>query len=76
MAVDEPLRKYGPLNSEHPLLGEECVACQGTFKAGDYTTLVAVGPGDSPLARERARQGLPYTAAAVVVHYACATGAE
>lgn len=42
--------------------------------AGSYTTLVVIGPGADPDARERARAGRPYNAAAVEAHWGCVTG--
>lgn len=70
-------RKFGPLPED--VLNADmkpCAACGLAFKAGDYTTLVALGPGDDEEARERCRAGRPYNAVAVQVHYACATGEE
>jgi hypothetical protein len=69
-------RKFPPLKPDHPLVGGECPACHETFTAGDETTLIALGPGDDPDARERAREGRVYNAVAVPVHWACATGEE
>lgn len=70
------IRKFGPKTSDHPSIGTECPACDEPFVAGDYTTLIALGPGNDTEAREKARNGGFYNAVAVEVHYACATGEE
>ena len=69
-------RKFGPKEKTHPSIGTPCPACKVTFKEGDYTTLIALGPGDDPEAQERERQGKPYNAVAVEVHYKCAFGKD
>ncbi len=74
MSLTDHLRRFGPKAKEHPSAGEECPACHVRFVAGDYTTLVSLGPGSDPEARERAREGRAYTAVAVEVHWTCATG--
>lgn len=68
------LRKFGPMSTNHPSVGKVCSACSKAFKEGDYTTLVALGPGDDTEAQEKCSQGRPYNAVAVEVHYSCATG--
>jgi hypothetical protein len=70
------MRKFNPLAEDHPLVGDECPACHKKFVAGDVTTLVELGPGDDKEGRERARDGKPYKAVAMPVHWACATGEE
>ena len=67
-------RKFGPKKSDHPSIGECCLACKMPFKEGDYTTLVSLGPGDDKESMERAREGRAYNAVAVEVHYSCNTG--
>lgn len=76
--MEDDARKWGPLAADHPLVDgpDKCPGCDEVFKAGDYVTLVAVGPGVDPENREKAREGRPYTAVAIPVHYACATGHE
>ena len=69
-------RKFGPKAADHSSVGEKCAACKVPFVAGDFTTLVSLGPGDDPEQRERARAGRVHNAVAVEVHYACATGEE
>lgn len=64
-------RKFGPKDANHPSIGTLCSACKVPFKEGDYTTLIALGPGNDPEAQERARQGRPYNAVAVEVHWNC-----
>lgn len=70
--MDE-LRQFGPINSG---FGERCKACGESFKEGDYTTIVPLGPGDDPEAQEKAREGRPYNAVAIQIHWKCATGKE
>ena len=69
-------RKFGPKDQDDPSIGEKCPACRVAFAEGDFTTLVALGPGSDPESRQRARQGRAYNAIALQVHYACATGEE
>lgn len=57
-----------------PWASKNCPGCDGEFKAGQYVTLMSVGPGDDEIEREHAREGLPYTGVAIPVHWACATG--
>jgi hypothetical protein len=68
------LRKFGPKAEEHPSVGKECPACREPFLVGDYTTLIALGPGTDSEAQERAREGRPYNAIAMEIHWGCATG--
>lgn len=49
-----------------------CWACGEGFKAGDYTTLVPLGPGADEEAQGKAREGRWYNAVALEVHWACA----
>jgi len=70
-------RRFGPKDESFDgSTVPPCSACGVEFKAGDYSTLVKLGPGDDSKARERLRQGKPYIAVAVEVHWACATGEE
>lgn len=64
----------GPKTKGQLKKGEICAACKKPFKAGQYTTLIALGPGDNPDARRNAREGRSYDAIAVEIHYGCATG--
>jgi hypothetical protein len=68
------LRQFGPKAPDHPGVGVECLACGVPFVVGDYTALVPVGPGDDPDQQAKARDGRPYTAIGVEVHWLCATG--
>ncbi len=68
------VRRFGPKKADHPSIGKECHACHENFVEGDYTTLVALGPGDDKEAQERARNGRAYNAVAIEVHYSCAAG--
>ena len=72
--MSEDFRKFGPKTKDHPSVGDKCPACHIPFKEGDYTTLIALGPGTSPESQERCKQGRPYNAIAVEVHWACTTG--
>ncbi len=65
-------RTFGPKSENQPSIGVPCPACKVPFKAGDYTVLVPLGPGDDADAQERAKAGRPYNAVAVEVHAACA----
>lgn len=66
------MRVFGPKAADHPGIGVECPACHVPFVAGDMTTLVALGPGNDPESRRRAREGRVYNAVAVEIHAACA----
>lgn len=68
------LRPFGPKRADHPSCGKACTACKQPMAEGQYTTLVALGPGDNGEAQARARAGRPYNAVAVEVHWTCATG--
>jgi hypothetical protein len=68
------VRAFGPKDPDHPTVGRQCPACGQPFAAGDYTTLVPLGPGDDKEQQEKARAGRFYNAVAVEVHLACATG--
>lgn len=68
------MRMYGPKPADHPSVGQPCPACGIAFEAGNYTTLVPLGPGDDPEEQMKCLEGHPYTAVAVEVHWACATG--
>jgi hypothetical protein len=72
------LRKFSPLGSRHPLIVEamSCASCGTTFRVGDITTLVPVGPGTFDDARMRARQGRWFSGVGVPVHWDCATGGD
>ncbi len=70
------MRPFGPKSTNHPSVGELCPACKLPFKAGDYTTLIALGPGVDEESQERCKEGRPYNAVAVEVHWKCATGKD
>ncbi len=77
MAVTQDIpRKFGPKEADHPSVGDLCPACGKAFRAGDYATLVAIGPGDDPENQQNAREGRAYNAVAVEAHWACVTGEE
>lgn len=58
----------------HPSEQIPCAACGKLFVKGDYTMLVALGPGDNTDDRKKARDGSYYSAVAVECHEACVTG--
>lgn len=68
------MRPFGPKHENHPSVGKPCHACDQPFKAGDYTTLITLGPGADPDEQRRARLGLVGNSMAIEVHYSCATG--
>jgi len=76
--MTERPRKMGPVAADDWLITDKtrCSACNGHFTAGDYVTLVALGPGPDAENRAKARAGRAYNAVAVPVHWACATGEE
>lgn len=74
--MSSSVRMFGPKDADHWSVGRECPACRQPFRAGDYTTLVALGPGDDPEARRKAAAGTPYNAVAQELHWACATGED
>lgn len=63
--------KFGPKSADHPSTGRICPACHEPFKEGDYTALVALGPGADPEQRARRDAGRPYNAVASEVHWEC-----
>ena len=65
---------FGPLTSDHPLVGTECPACHQPLEVGQRPALVLLGPGADEEARSKARQGVTYTGVAQPVHRVCATG--
>lgn len=70
--MDE-IRQFGPLSDGK---GDRCKACGDSFAKGDYVALVPLGPGDNPESQKKAREGHPYNAVAIQIHWICATGKE
>lgn len=70
------IRRFGPLPADHPILDTQCPACDQVFMAGDFVTLVPLGPGGDEEERAKARAGRHYNSAAACVHWACATGKD
>ena len=68
------MRKFGPKKEDHPSIGELCPACKQAFVIGDFTTLVALGPGNNLEAQQHAQKGEAYNAVAVEIHWDCAGG--
>jgi hypothetical protein len=67
-------RKFGPKSADHPGVGRECPACHVPLTAGCFTTLVLIGPGDDPEARQRCRAGRSFNAVGIEAHWSCVTG--
>lgn len=67
-------RPFGPKPADHPSVGNPCPACHAKFRAGDWTALVPIGPGDDAEAQEAVRNGHAYTAIAIEAHWTCVTG--
>lgn len=65
-------RIFGPKTADHPSIGNECHGCRRVFVAGDFTTLVIIGPGDDPEEHEKALAGRAHNAIAIEVHAYCA----
>ncbi|HEC66774.1 MAG TPA: hypothetical protein ENI23_15980 [bacterium] len=65
-------RMFGPKQKDHPSVNDLCQGCGKPFKVGDYTTLITIGPGDDPEEQQKAREGRPYNAVAIEVHFDCA----
>ena len=66
------MRKMGPLKEDHPIVKDGlCPACKLEFKAGDYVTLINVGPGDDKEAQAKRDAGHAYNGIAIPVHWDC-----
>lgn len=63
--------KIGPLDIDMP---KPCPACDKPIVKGQFCTLISLGPGDDEEEQEKCHDGRPYTAIALPVHWACATG--
>lgn len=76
--MPNPMKKFPPLPANHPLVldCDVCPACRRAFQAGDVVTLRGLGPGEDPEQRHYCRRGGLFTAVAIPVHHACATGQE
>jgi len=66
--------QFGPKAEDHPSIGTLCPGCRVPFQAGDYTTLITVGPGPDLEEQERALVGRSYNAVALEAHWTCVTG--
>lgn len=76
MDVPMSAKRFGPMAADSPGVGKVCPACRIPLAAGDYTTLVPIGPGSDAEERRRCREGRAYNAVAVEAHCACVTGEE
>ena len=65
------MRKFGPKGKDHPSVGQKCMACGEELKEGDFTVLVALGPGKDKGAREACEEGRPYNSVAIEIHWEC-----
>jgi hypothetical protein len=68
--------QYGPRPVSPSEVGQPCAACLGLLADGDTVAVRPLGPGGDAQARANARAGLPYAAATIELHWACATGDE
>lgn len=68
--------QYGPRPVSPSEVGEQCAACLGMLADADTVAVRPLGPGGDAQARANARAGLPYEAATIELHWACATGDE
>ena len=73
MSTFDNLPRFGPRNADTPS-AQPCPACRVPFVAGDFTTLITLGPGADPEERAKAAEGRAYNAVALEVHWSCATG--
>lgn len=53
-----------------------CPACLQPLLAGQFFTLIPIGPGGDPKKRALARQRVPYDPCFLGVHWACVMGDE
>ena len=67
-------RKFAPKEQDTP--EDECPVCGCSFEAGEHVTLIPLGPGTDPVARQAARQGGWFNAIAIEAHWSCVTGDE
>ncbi|MDQ1584517.1 MAG: hypothetical protein QOF36_2571 [Microbacteriaceae bacterium] len=64
----------GPKKADHPTIGAICLACGQMFEEGQYTTMIALGPGTDPQAKLACLAGKTYPAQGLELHYTCVTG--
>lgn len=63
--------KFGPRRLDSTVA---CPACGLKIIQGQYSALISLGPGADEDEQKRCREGRPYNAVAVEVHWSCATG--
>jgi hypothetical protein len=66
-------RKFGPRPADAPTT--KCPACHISFKEGDFTTLVALGPGNDEEGQQKCKDNRPYNAVAIEIHWECSEAA-
>lgn len=70
--------KIGPLEDNHPLTRYperfRCPGCDKPFLAGQFVTLIVIGPGDNPESQCAHREGRYYNAVSIPAHWMCVTG--
>lgn len=78
--IDLGIRKnlpcFGPMATDSVFIGQLCPGCQKVFGAGDYVTLIALGPGNDRVEQKKAAAGVEYKAIAVEGHWQCITGED
>lgn len=70
------LPKIGPKDIGHFTVGGVCLLCQDSYRVGDYTTILPLGPGSDPASRTLCKADEPYEGIGVEVHWICATGRQ
>lgn len=75
-AIGAPRHYYvlGPKPADHPTVGAICLACGQPMREGDYTTMIALGPGRDVYQKVLCMDGKPYKAQGLELHFDCATG--
>lgn len=72
----ETAGRIGPQLVNDKAVGQACPACKVKLAKGDFVAVVVLGPGADKRARDAARNGKPYEAVAIELHWACATGQD
>lgn len=79
LLVNTPVRFQGPTTHQHvrgPIDGTTdygiCIGCDQAFEAGQYMTILPVGPGGDEESRAKAFRGGWYSCNGVPLHAECA----